>query len=101
MRETVNKANSLFAKIFDHSIMIILSGRVRQEGRESLYKGKRHKGGQWDNGKEREGKIKKKETFYIKNPRRVGPPSRRSTPVHVMEDRIPHLSLNIGFSLRP
>ena len=50
MRESVNKANSLFAKIFDHSIMIILSGRVRQEGRESLYKGKRlQRGtmGQW------------------------------------------------------
>ena len=100
MRESVNKANSLFAKIFDHSIMIILSGRVRQEGRESLYKGKRLQRvtmGQW----KRERGQDEEETFYIKNPRRVGPPSRRSTPVHVMEDRIPHLSLNIGFSLRP
>ena len=59
MRESVNKANDLFARIFCHCIMTIISGEVRQEGRESYLKGKRHKG---DKGRRKKRKKKKKHT---------------------------------------
>ena len=92
MRESVNKANDLFARIFSHCIMTIISGEVRQEGRESYLKGKGHKRGQREEKEEKE----EEETYYRKNPKRVGPPSRRLTLVHMMEYRVPHLGFDVG-----
>ena len=91
MRESMNKANNLFARIFSHCIMTIISGKVRLEGRESIFKERRKQKGQTEERKEKE-----EETYYRKNPKRVGPPSRRLTLVHMMEYRVPHLGFDVG-----
>ena len=91
MRETLNKANNSFARIFSHCIMTIISGKVRLEGRESVFKERRKQKGQTEERKEKE-----EETYYRKNPKGVGTPSRRLIPVHMMGDQVPHLGFDVG-----
>ena len=57
-----------------------------------LFKGKETQRGQREEKEEKE----EEETYYRKNPKRVGPPSRRLTLVHMMEYRVPHLGFDVG-----